>query len=84
MAGIMGRPYDNRIQHAVVVGGRAAVQILLLEDAAQRLAVERVIGPVVVALRAVRLVDVVAAHLLRVQFGERRGRRQLGASYRGG
>src|SRR5664279_1689647 len=46
-----GTAVEDGIHDAVVLRGCAAVEILLLEDAAERLAVQRLVGAVVMALR---------------------------------
>jgi len=82
-----GRHYavaaDDGGADAVIVGGRAGGQVLLLEDAAQRWAVERLADAVGVALAAGLLEDRIAASLLRVELLERRGRGELLATDEG-
>src|ERR1035441_1340963 len=79
-----GAAVEDGVHDAVVVGRGAAIQILLLEDATERLALQWLVGAVVVAAGATGLVHVVPAHLLRIELGERSGRGQLLASHGGG
>jgi hypothetical protein len=58
---------QNGVGYALIVGWSATVQLLFLEDAAQRRPVQQVVGAVIVALRAVRLKDDMALRLLRVE-----------------
>jgi hypothetical protein len=52
--------------HAIIVGGSAAGQVLLLEDAEQRWAMQGAGGAVIVALSTASLEDDVAVRLLGV------------------
>src|ERR1039458_7288926 len=79
-----GVSVEDVVLAAVVVGRVASIQILLLEDATERLALQWLVGAVVVAAGATGLVHVVPAHLLRIELGERSGRGQLLASHGGG
>jgi hypothetical protein len=69
---------------SVVVGGCSAGQIRLFVEALETGAVEAVFGIGVVAARAVGLVDLIAAGLLRSEFRQGFGRGQGGSAAENG
>jgi len=66
---------EDGVGDAFVVGGGAAGEVGLLEDAEQGGAVERAFGAVVVAHGAVGLEELLAVELLGVELGDGGGRR---------
>jgi hypothetical protein len=63
-------PMKDRVEHALIVGRGSAGKVGLLEDAAQRRSMQRLGDPVIMALRAVHLKDLISMNLLGVKHGK--------------